>query len=177
MSKLALDIDIHAHSGPLRADAIVCVDPTETESLPDGEGLLSVGIHPWNADKASAEIRLRLEQWLDDVRVKAVGEIGFDRLRGPEMAVQREVFDWQAKLAASHNKPVVIHCVRAYDILLQCAKSRPREEQWIVHGFRGNPILAEQLLTACIDLSFGEKYNRESYAVTPPERRYRESDK
>ena len=36
--------------------------------------------------------------------------------------------------------------------------------------------LPRQLLDAGIDLSFGAQYNPESYNLTPPERRHRESD-
>ena len=47
---------------------------------------------------------------------------------------------------------------------------------WIVHGFRGGPALARQLLDAGFDLSFGLRYNKESFDITPTERRYRETD-
>ena len=184
-SRLPLDIDIHAHSGPLRPGAVVCVDPVESMSLPPGDGLLSVGIHPWNAAKADDASWDRLRKWLDDARVVALGEIGMDRLRGPALEIQEDVFMRQAEAARERGLPVVIHCVRAFDILTAMRKkllSRPTGEwdgpgQWVVHGFRGKPETARQLLNAGIDLSFGDKFNEESFRITPPDRRYRETDR
>ena len=49
-------------------------------------------------------------------------------------------------------------------------------QKWIVHGFRGKPQLAGQLLKAGIDLSFGEKFNPESIQITPIERLFIETD-
>lgn len=180
MRRLRGDVDVHAHSGPVRGDAVLCVDPTSADALPGGEGLLSVGVHPWNAGRADRQVWERMERWLDDPRVVAVGEIGFDRLRAEGdsgMDVQRAVFERQAAMAAGRGLPVIIHCVRAFDMLLQCRKETAlRGNQWIVHGFRGKPALARQLLEAGMDLSFGPRYNAETYALTPEERRYRESD-
>lgn len=178
--RLSNDIDIHTHSGPVRPDAVLCVDPVEAAFLPPGDGQLSVGIHPWNAGKTDSEVWRRLEGWLDDNRVVAVGEIGLDRLRGPAMDIQTGVFESQALMAAERHLPVVVHCVRATEILLEIRKKLfpvgHDSEQWILHGFRGKPTLAEQLLKNGIDLSFGKIRNEESYALTPPSRRYYETD-
>ena len=177
MNRLPHDIDIHTHRGEVRADAVLCFDPVETDSLPtEGEGLVSVGIHPWNADKATDETFEQLERMLADPRAVAVGEAGLDRLRGPEMEVQIPVFERQIELARRLGLPLVIHCVRAFDILTALRKRHPDAGQWIVHGFRGKPELATRLLKAGIDLSYGEKFNAESYEVTPADRRYRETD-
>lgn len=172
--KLPLDIDIHTHTGPLRPDAVLCIDPTVTATLPEGEGLLSVGVHPWNADKADASVWQRLEAWAKDARVVAIGEIGLDRLRGPEMSIQLATFRKQTQLADTLCLPVIIHCVRAYDILL--GTKPPETSQWIIHGFRGKPELARQLLAAGYDLSFGNLFNQATFDATPPHRRYHETD-
>lgn len=182
LSRLRNDIDIHTHTGPLRKDAIVCVDPTETDRLPEGDGLMSVGIHPWNAGRGyEPEVWTRMENWLSDPRVVAVGEAGLDRLKGPDMNLQEEVFVRQALMAVRKGLPLVIHCVRAADRLLGLRKNfvklgEDENSQWIFHGFRGKPELARQLLDAGIDLSFGEKYNPDAYEMVAPERRYRETD-
>ena len=177
LTRLPQNIDIHAHSGLPRADAVVCVDPVDSECLPEGSGWLSVGVHPWNADRADAAVWERMERWLADPRVVAVGEVGLDALRGPEPSEQMAVLERQIEMAERHGVPLVIHCVRCFDKLLRLRKNRPTSGQWIVHGFRGKPALARQLLEAGIDLSFGDRYNPESYNITPSERRYRETDR
>ena len=135
---------------------------------------MSVGIHPWNADKADGAVWSRFMAWLGDERVVAVGEIGLDRLRGPEMSVQLEVMNRQLRAAAERQLPVIIHCVRAYDLLL--GVHFPEDMQRIIHGFRGRPALAQQLLDAGFDLSYGAHYNDDSFVLTPADRRYRETD-
>ena len=169
------DIDIHTHTGAWRSDAVLCIDPVETETLPEGDGLMSVGIHPWNAGKVTPEIWNRFEKMLSDKRVVAVGETGFDRAKGPAIGIQEEVFARQVGLAAEYGMPVIIHCVRAVDLLLHTAKDM-KKTQWIFHGFRGKPETAKQLLEAGIDLSFGKKFNQEAFDLTPPGRRYGETD-
>lgn len=172
--RLSNDINIHTHTGPLRPDAVLCVDPVDTDELPHGEGLLSVGIHPWNAALADDDAWHRLEIWCQDSRVVAIGEAGLDKARGPELDIQLETFRRQANLAERLNIPLIIHCVRAYDLLLGI--KRPKGSQWIIHGFRGKPELARQLLDAGIDLSFGRLYNPETFASIPSHRRYHETD-
>ena len=105
-----------------------------------------------------------------------LGECGLDRLRGGTEAFQLEIFEAQIALAEHFRLPVTLHIVRAWDALLRLHNSLRPSTQWTVHGFRGKPALARQLLDAGIDLSFGAQYNPESYSLTPPERRHRESD-
>ena len=172
--RLPNDIDIHSHSGAVSKDRIVCVDPTETKCLPEGDGYLSVGIHPWNADKADDDAWERMAEWLADPRVIAVGEAGYDKLRGPSPEIQDEVFGRQVEMCSQTGLPLIIHCVRAIDKLLD--KRKNNSGQWILHGFRGKPEQARQLLDKGIDLSYGSKYNPASFSLTPPERLYRETD-
>lgn len=176
MLRLPNNIDIHTHTGAPRCDAVLCVDPTQCDKLPEGDGMVSVGIHPWNAHLADDAVWARLASWLNDSRVVAVGEIGLDRCKGPEEKVQDGVFRRQAELAAALGLPVVIHCVRATDRLLALRKSLQGANQWIYHGFRGKPETAQQLLDAGIDLSFGDKFNSDAFQLTPSHRRYRETD-
>ena len=86
-------------------------------------GTYSVGIHPWDT---AAHIKLstlkQLVAMARDNRVVAIGEAGFDRMRGGDPACQAAVFDFQARLARRVGKPLIIHCVRAYDMLLAAAR-------------------------------------------------------
>ena len=71
---------------------------------------------------------------------------------------------------------MTLHIVRAFDVILQARKILRPLQVWTIHGFRGKPALAQQLLDAGFDLSFGTRYNEVSYDITPPERRHRETD-
>ena len=118
----------------------------------------SFGIHPWDAAEAAVE---SYEQFC--CRHKAafeqatcVGECGLDRACNVDFEVQRTVFEYQLKLNETMLgcKTVVVHCVRAYDTLLQLRKRYPKA-MWVVHGFRGGIEQALQLHRAHIGISFG----------------------
>ena len=175
--------DFHTHRLDAPAgEAIICL-PAEVLRRPDAfeprEGALyAAGVHPWaTADEADARVQLQgLPCLLAHPQVVMLGECGLDRLRGGAEAFQIEIFEVQIALAERFRLPVTLHVVRAWDALLRLHRSLRPTTQWTVHGFRGKPALARQLLDAGIDLSFGERYDPESFLLTPPERRHRESD-
>ena len=175
--------DFHTHRLDAPAgEAIICL-PAEVMRCPEAfeprEGALyAAGVHPWaTADEADARVQLQgLPRLLAHPQVVMLGECGLDRLRGGAEAFQLEIFEAQIALAEHFGLPVTLHVVRAWDALLRLHNSLRPSTQWTVHGFRGKPALARQLLDAGIDLSFGAQFNLESYSLTPPERRHRESD-
>lgn len=170
--------DIHSHRRELatRGDTVVNILPGE-QML--GGGVYSVGIHPWDTGTPVTLQQLKdLVCTARDSRVVAIGECGFDRLRGGNIDQQTSLFDFHAKLAARIGKPLIIHAVKADDLLLAAVRRhKPKPGQWIVHGFRGKPQSAEQLLRAGFSLSIGERYNPDAFKIIPPDRLYRETDR
>lgn len=178
MKPLEKYADIHSHRPELaqRGDTIVSISPDD-EML--SAGTYSVGIHPWStADGRPTLAALkRLVTKARDQRVVAIGECGFDRIRGGDVALQTALFDFHARLARKLDKPMIIHSVRADDLLLAAVRRhRPVPGQWIIHGYRGKPDAARRLLQAGLALSFGKKHNPSTLAITPPERAYHETD-
>jgi TatD DNase family protein len=70
------------------------------------------------------------------------------------MELQKSVFEEQVKIAGEKHKPLIIHCVRAWDELLAVHKNLKPEKPWLVHGFRGKKELANQLINTGMYLSF-----------------------
>ena len=150
-------IDIHTHGGK-PAPGIFIVESLMAHESPVPKNVPGVaftyGIHPWFLTQDNAE------QLLDSVRksvksteVIAIGEAGFDRLQGPSPEIQRRVFEEQVKLADEYNKPLIIHCVRAWEELLAVHKYLNPKTPWLIHGFRGTPELATQLFLKGLYLS------------------------
>jgi len=138
----------------------------------------SVGLHPWDVTRDWQEQVAQAEADAALPNVWAIGECGLDTLRGPDIELQTAAFCAQAALAERMGKPVVIHCVRAFDRLLRLHKMcRPRVA-WIVHGFRGKAELAKQLMAKGMLLSFGHEFNAETvrYVVTSARPFYLETD-
>lgn len=183
-------IDIHTHNPCPEGPAIVHVEAVPgLTALPEAKRAdvrYSLGVHPWNAGRADVAEALESQRRIAESSpqsLAAIGECGFDKLRGPGLDVQEDVFMTQARLAARMGLPLIVHCVRAWGELLAARRNllaekgtAETEPLWIVHGFRGKPALARQLLDAGMHLSFGTRHNPASVAVTPPDRCHRESD-
>ena len=144
--------------------------------MPLSEGFYSVGIHPWKVKEAGELQWQCLEEALHHPQVLAVGEAGLDRCTDVPLALQQEVFVRQARLAEQVGKPLIIHLVRAADELLRLHKLLHPSQPWIIHGFRGKPQQASQLLRAGFYLSFGERYNIETVRIVPLDRIFLETD-
>ena len=175
-------MDIHTHNLLAPAGEAIINLPLDAVRKPEDflfrEGALySVGMHPWWTSEVGDVDALweNIKMLAHHPQVVAVGECGFDRLRG-DMEVQKLVFPWHVSLSESLGKPMILHCVRAFDILLASKKELRPRQRWTVHGFRGCPSLARQLLDAGFDLSFGKQYNDESFRLTPQDRRHVETD-
>lgn len=137
----------------------------------------SVGIHPWEADKATPAMLDMLRRRVAEPQVVAVGEAGLDRVKGPSLDVQEEVFKAQARIADEAGKPLIIHAVRTIPEIIRLHKELKPEVAWIIHGFRGGPEAARQLIARPgIYISLGSRYRPETEAVIPPDRLLRESD-
>ena len=182
MSFMFKDItDFHTHN--LQAEHAIINIPKEwllqpTLFAPRCNAVYSVGIHPWwtENDAEIEEMLNHLPQLLQHKQVVAVGECGLDALRGAPLNQQIALFKAQIQMAEAAQLPVTLHIVRCFDRLLQLHKQLHPTTQWTVHGFRGKPALAEQLLRAGLDLSFGQHRNEASWQITPPYRRHIESD-
>ena len=172
-------IDIHTHNP--RAEAILSLTPREYQNLsPDYSGLLSVGIHPWDTIISTEELERLLgiveRAANNDARVMAIGEIGFDALRGSSLDIQREIFSRQVEIAVHTTLPVIIHCVKAWEELISAVKALKPDVPMIIHGFRGNEYVARMLLRAGFYLSIGAKFNPKAVAEVPDSRLLVESD-
>jgi TatD DNase family protein len=144
-------IDIHTHkvrpvTGVFAVENLMAhenIDPVGISAA-----AFTAGIHPWYLNEDN---RKQLLEYVRKVSVNpdliAFGEAGFDKLRGPAMEIQRTTFEEQVHLACEIEKPLFIHCVRAWDELMSVHKNLRPSTTWMVHGFRGKKELVSQLLT------------------------------
>lgn len=126
---------------------------------PTAEGVVSprsFGIHPWDADREEAqsyeEFEKRHQSGFDQAEI--IGECGLDKVCGTTWGKQMQLFEWQVRIAAKSGKPVVIHCVRAFNEMMELRRQNSGNT-WVVHGFTGSLQLAEQLFRSDIWVSFG----------------------
>jgi TatD DNase family protein len=178
-------IDIHNHD-VIPKPGIFSIDNIMVHEarVPDkNSGLVySTGIHPWFLTGANFDFLLeKIESYSKLPFVIAIGEAGFDKLKGPSIELQRKAFEAQVIIANKLGKPLFIHAVKAWDELLFEHKRLKPVTPWIVHGFQGKKTLAEQLLSKGMYLSLwaGFVMNRDSSAIiksVPAKRLFLETD-
>ena len=123
-----------------------------------GVGACSVGIHPWSVGLDwEDEFKRIQDQSSQHERVLAIGEAGFDRLKGPEISLQKQAFYAQASWAASLGIPLILHCVKSHDLLLEYLKSAKNPPNIIWHGWNQKSERARQLLPFPVFYSFGNQ--------------------
>jgi TatD DNase family protein len=151
-------IDIHNHGGTPQSGRF-CVENlmAHEQGVPcnDMGMTYTYGIHPWHLTKDS------LKEQMEKVRIHsghpnviALGEAGFDRIKGADRELQQKAFEEQVVIAGERSKLLYIHCVRAWDELMASHKRMRPGKPWMVHGFRGKRELAMQLISKGMYISF-----------------------
>lgn len=172
-------IDIHTHnSKKTKHLAIRSLSYTELSEkfILDENHFYSIGFHPWHALEFSSEKMQEIKKLAKLGCVLAIGECGLDKLCNTTVEIQTNIFEQHIRLSESLQKPLIIHCVGYYNELLSMKNKFNPTQTWIIHGFRGKPQLATQLLQANISLSFGEYFNEDSLRLTPLDKIFIETD-
>ena len=138
--------------------------------------LFSAGLHPWDVTDDFENQLIELQKLLANPRVPAVGECGFDTLKGPSHELQEQAFVRQVQLSEQFRKPMILHVVRDFDSVIRLRKQLKPTQPWLIHGFRGGPEQMNQLYAQGILVSFGLKHNPESLRQVPSDRLFLETD-
>lgn len=116
--------------------------------------LISIGIHPHDADNTSwDEDLLRIAS---DKRVVAIGETGLDYFKNwSDFSKQKELFIESIKVAKTLKKPLIIHCRDALEDTLNILKKYEAEEiGGVFHCYSGSKETAEILANINFKVSY-----------------------
>ena len=124
------------------------------------------GLHPWklgNAELNLGKAILDLEEELKKYKNVGIGEIGLDLATEIDLKIQEKAFFEQMSLAVKYQRPVSIHCVRAYDLLFKSFKKikqgfRNQDLVFMVHSFNGSTEILKELINYGGYVSFGAKF-------------------
>ncbi len=178
-------LDIHTHSLTPNLQAVIDLSSrlreTEEDSLiPPGyssEQRFSVGIHPWTLTEEVPEgLMERVEEIAAHPQVAVIGETGIDIPKGGPLFRQMLVFKQMIELSEKVGKPLLIHNVKAHDIIVGIHKEIKPTQPWIIHGFRNKPSIADIFIKEGIYLSFGQYFNPATVHNTPHELILAETD-
>ena len=147
--------DIHTHS-PSSSNQ-VCAIQNRYPTSDHFSSPFSIGLHPWFLKKETFENEILLmEQKLQHPNCFAIGECGLDKAIETDFDFQKEIFVQQIHFSEKYQKPVIIHCVRAFQEIIEIRKSQKPSQPWIVQGFQKDKQLAFDLIKNGFYLSFGE---------------------
>ena len=124
---------------------------------------LSYGLHPQSAEHINIEENAAfLEQLLQQKKLNAIGEAGFDYFNDEfknNAATQEKMFNLQLDLALQYNIPMVIHCRKANEKLFEYSRQLKKIPAVLFHSFMGMPNEAKSLLARGINgyFSFGKQ--------------------
>ena len=178
-------IDIHTHQSASDPDvfSVRCLLAHQIERPHDYPNVaVSVGAHPWFIEKE------KLLATIEDVAISAtgsnvvaIGEAGLDKVKGAEMSTQTIAFEKQVIIANNLLKPLIVHCVKAWDELLAVHRNINPRVPWIIHGFMGSRELAGQLIDKGMYLSLWYSFALAERSATllkwmPQDRLFLETD-
>lgn len=97
------------------------------------------GLHPWFINDAEPGWEDILRRYLDEFPHAGLGEIGLDRWVEPrDEAAQEDVFRRQLRLALRYNRPVTVHCLKAWGWLLDILQEeKPLPHGFLLHSYNG----------------------------------------
>ncbi len=125
-------------------------------------GRYSIGLHPWYVHAATWQQEMgHLRLSSQKGNVLAIGECGLDRACSTDYSLQQEVFGAQVQWANQINKPIIVHCVRAHEDVLQLLKQAQNKVPVIFHGFNKSLALARKIVQQGHWLSFGKVLEHE----------------
>lgn len=145
-------------------------------------GNYSLGLHPWFLDLQTADREWQLlRAAIEKENALAIGECGLDKVCKTNEELQQKYFIKQIELANMVGKPLIIHCVRAFDEVLLLLKKMKVSVPVVFHGFNKNQELADRILRDGYYLSFGKHLTvssivQDAFRNTPSDKVLLETD-
>lgn len=99
----------------------------------------SFGLHPWYVKQRGVDWLERLRDYLLLYPRSVVGEIGLDQwIKNADFSTQRLCFQQQLALAVELDRPVTIHCLRAWGHLEEeMRRSKLCPQRFLLHSYTG----------------------------------------
>ncbi len=179
-------IDVHTHPFHLEQETVIVqnIFPGDGFAAFTGRNFYSVGLHPWHikTPEENNELLLQVKDALEFDHVIFIGECGLDKRVNNSLEEQYRVFEAQAFMAVEYQKPLVIHCVKAYNEVAKLHKIIFPQLAWIMHGYNGGIEMTKQFGEDNFLFSFGENLFKqgskavESFKYLPLDRIFFETD-
>ncbi len=175
-------IDLHTHHPTLSPGILEIESVYYGQSRQPKASTRSAGLHPWFLESDLEAGR----RWLQDQAILpgtvAIGEAGLDKVCKTPWDLQMKAFQYCVEISEALEKPLIIHCVRAFSEMIALKVAWKPIQAWIFHGFNKNTSTANMLLQHGCFLSFGtsilleQSHASASLKASPPDRFFLETD-
>lgn len=118
---------------------------------------LMMGLHPTSVKENYKKELAHVEEMLAKRHFYAVGEIGIDLYWDTStLAIQKDAFKHQIKLAKHYKLPIVIHCRDAFDEIFEVLETEKSDDLFgIFHCFTGTLEQAQKAISHNMKLGIG----------------------
>ena len=129
-------IDFHTHSAnPFVEHSFI--NQGINEEI--GTEKFCLGIHPWEAESRDFTLFVKLlHQVIHHPHFCALGEIGLDKLKGPNFKLQESIFAQQVKLAIELGIDlIVLHSVKSHNECFNHLRNNGYKGKLLIHDYHG----------------------------------------
>lgn len=159
-------IDIHTHQAEPGIETVQVLNLYPGDPIPvfKGKNFCSAGIHPWKlqSEEENNSMLQMMEEAFELDHVIFVGECGLDKNIRVPFDEQLRVFKAQVYMAEEYQKPLIIHCVKSWNEIIEVYSENPPSVPWIFHGYNGSPELSSHLSGGKFLFSFGKQLLKEN---------------
>ncbi|MCO4793247.1 MAG: TatD family hydrolase [Bacteriovoracaceae bacterium] len=119
------------------------INENDNTSPPDSSPF-SIGLHPWFQLNDTIFNKVKMISKLKNC--VAVGETGLDKVRDENFELQVIYLKKHFELAEEIEKPVILHCVKAYNDILKIALDMKLTVPVIFHDYNGGEEITIRLI-------------------------------
>lgn len=160
--------------------SLLIVNGTGPEDWPDVAALAErypevvpfFGVHPWKVNElveSGIDWETRLMEYLAQFPEAGVGEVGLDKwIRDHDIGRQKEVFRRQLIVAEKNDRPLAVHCLRAWGHLLECLDDFSPGTPFLLHSFGGPAEMVDEFVKR------GAYFSLSGYFFRPDKKEKRE---
>lgn len=108
----------------------------------------SLGFHPNESENLNFNADI-FEKQTTQLNCIAIGECGLDKNISIPLKQQITLFKKQIDISEKIQLPIIIHCVKAWNEILEIKKELKPNQPWIYHGFRKSNLIESVLKSGC----------------------------
>ncbi|MBE6445047.1 MAG: TatD family deoxyribonuclease [Alphaproteobacteria bacterium] len=121
----------------------------------------ALGLHPWYLSEVPDNWEADISQILKSHPQVLIGECGIDRMKNPDINLQKAIFSIHLDLAREFKRGIIIHSVKA-DYLIEDFRQSLKDTKFVIHSFSGSLEFLQRVISFGGYISFSPSIFRRS---------------